>query len=370
MSARLFRRLVFSLIALALGISAAESAAATTIAGMPTDRLTLQSASNRTAPAQAAQPQTTRPYRVVLQVGHYKNNELPPQLSSLSGHTGAAGGGRTELELNLDVSARVAAALRARGVLVEIIPSTVPTGLTADAFIALHADGNGSRTTRGFKISTRWRSEVAQQDGMLVHALTDAYAAATGLPEDGGVTRNMRGYYAYSSWHPNYRISNLTPGAIVEMGFVTSAADRAVMYGQTDKVASGITTGILSFLNAAYGSPATTRNYGYGHGLVDPDINPDAPWLRPRGPGTGGNNGNNGTPSPNSSTGQPGDWQVYLIGRSTVNVYAAPGGGPVLTTLPRDTFYHSTLRKGDYYRIDLPNGTQGWVHRNTIVVQT
>jgi hypothetical protein len=241
---------------------------------------------------------------------------------------------------------------------VDILPATVPTGYTADAFIALHADGNNSRTARGFKISTRWRSEVARQDVMLVDTLTDAYRAATGLPEDDGVTRNMRGYYAYSPWRPTYRISNFTPGAIVEMGFVTSAADRAVMYGATHKVASGVATGIMNFLKAAYGSPATARSYGYGHGIVDPDINIDTRATMRSG-GSGG-----------PSRVQTGDWQVLLMGKPLVNVYAAAGGGSVIATVPKGNFYHSTVRSGDYYQITLPNGTQGWVHRNALVVQT
>jgi hypothetical protein len=297
-----------------------------------------------------------RPYRVALQVGHYKNNELPPSLSSLSGHTGAYGGGRSELELNLDVANRSARLLRAQGVIVDILPATVPTGYTADAFIALHADGNSSPAARGFKISTRWRSEVAMQDFMLVDMLTDSYRAATALPEDGNVTRNMRGYYAYSPWRPDYRVSNFTPSAIVEMGFVTSAADRAVMFNQTDKLASGVVIGILGFLKSAYGASPGSRAYGYG--LVDADINKPTPTPAPR----------TGASSPPSRQSK-GDWQVLLMGKSMVNVYSKSGGGPVLAQLPKGNFHHSIFRDGDYYRITLPNGQEGWIHRNALIVQ-
>ncbi len=309
--------------------------------------------------APVAAPQRT--LRVALQVGHYKNNEFPPQLSSLSGHTGAAGGGRTELELNLMVADRVARLLRAHGVLVDILPATVPTGYTSDAFVALHADGNASPSSRGFKISTRWRSEVAQQDGMLVQLLSDAYRSATKLPEDDMVTRNMRGYYAYAPWRPNYRVSNFTPGAIVEMGFMTNAADREVMFNQTDKVSAGIAAGILVFLKTAYLRPTDTVAYGYG--IQDADTYPDSAAQRiPTTPGTTGNGGN-------PSRIIEGDWQAFLMGKPLINVYSAPGSGPVVGTLRSGQFHRTTMRSGDYYRFTLPNGQTGWVHRNAIITQ-
>src|SRR5439155_25365322 len=87
-------------------------------------------------------------YRVGVQIGHYKNNELPPQLSRLVGSTGTYGGGRSEVDLNADIALRLAALLRAQGVLVDILPATVPTAYTADAFVAIHADGNSSPRAR------------------------------------------------------------------------------------------------------------------------------------------------------------------------------------------------------------------------------
>ncbi|MFL5733846.1 MAG: N-acetylmuramoyl-L-alanine amidase [Chloroflexia bacterium] len=303
----------------------------------------------------SAPPATPAPYRVAVQIGHYKNSELPEALSRLSGHTGAYGGGRSEVGLNYDVAQRLAAILRGKGVVVDILPATIQTGYTADAFVAVHADGNSSAAARGFKISTRWRSQVALQDGRLVEMLTDSYRGATGLPEDSNVTRNMRGYYSYASWRPNYRISNLTPGAIVEMGFMTNAADRQVMFKATDKVASGIAGGLMNFLQWAYGSPRGTRTYGYGH--VDSHIDLNAPAF----------------PAPTSGprmSAQTGDWQVLLMSsKPTVNIYDKPGGGVVIATLLRDQFLHSTMRKGDYYRVSLPGGKEGWVHRNAAVVQ-
>ena len=172
----------------------------------------------------------------------------------------------------------------------------------------------------------------------------------------------MRGYYAYASFRPNYRISNFTPGAIVEMGYMTNAADRVVMFNAPNKVAAGIAEGIVNFLKEAYGSPRAARSYGYG--VPDPSINLNAPWETPRGAGSGSTSG-----SSSQNRGQTGNWHVLLMGKPTIKVYSQAGGGQVIAQVPRDHFYHSTQRKGDYYLIDLPNGGTGWVHRNAIVVQ-
>lgn len=192
MSAPSFRRISVLMMALVIVYSAAQ--AAPSMAAAPVGDIP--------GATQAAPPPPPRNYKVGVQIGHYKNDELPDELSRLIGSVGTSGGGRTEVQLNLDVANRVARLLRAQGVLVDLLPATVPTGYSADAFIAIHADGNSSPTPRGYKISTRWRSEVAVQDATLVELLTAAYRAATGLPEDSNITRNMRGYYAYSPGGP------------------------------------------------------------------------------------------------------------------------------------------------------------------------
>jgi hypothetical protein len=335
------------------------------LGSVPPDWATLappsQPATAGLASAPAAPATAPRQYRVALQSGHYKSSELPDELSRLAENTGTAGGGRTEVDLNFDVSNRVAKLLRAQGILVDVLPATVSTGYSADAFIAIHADGNASSKPRGFKISTRWSSKVAFQDGQLVETLTDAYRAATGLPEDSAVTRNMRGYYAYSPRRANYRVSNFTPGAIVEMGYMTNSADRAVLFNSTDKVASGIANGIVAFLKATYGSPATDKSYGFGYGIVDKDINPRA-TPAPRPPGSGGSFG--------SSRPQTGDWQVLLMGKPTISVYTGPGGeGPIIAKVALDQFLHATVRQGDYYKVTLPDGRTGWINRISLVVQ-
>lgn len=319
-------------------------------------------AANHVQARQVQQAQAAaRPYKVGVQIGHYKNHELPAVLDDLIGNTGATAAGRTELELNILVANRLAKLLEAEGIQVDLLPATVPSGYSADAFVAIHADGSSSTRPRGFKISTRWRSEVAVQDARMVDIMTERYAALTGLPEDGTVTRNMRGYYAYATFRPNWRTSNYTPGAIVEMGFITNPTDRAFMFGQSDRVASAIKAGIVDFLKWAYGSPARQQEYGYGLGIVDPDLKPDD-YRRPRGGSGNSNRGPGGV--------QTGDWEVVLMGKSSINIYAASGGtGGVIARLGKGLVLKSTARKGDYYEVTTPEGKKGWIHRNAIVVK-
>ena len=75
--------------------------------------------------------------------------DLPPELAPISKQLGTYGGGRNEPQLALDIAERTAALLRAQGVVVDILPATVPTGYTADAFLSLHADGAASSSRRG-----------------------------------------------------------------------------------------------------------------------------------------------------------------------------------------------------------------------------
>jgi hypothetical protein len=195
-------------------------------------------------PAPTATP-VPGPPRVGLQVGHWKSNELPEELERLRTSAGAYAAGVWEWELNYDIARRAEALLLAEGVLVDVLPATVPPGYLADAFVSIHADGSPG-SARGYKAATPWRTSRASQ--ALLDAIDAEYGAATGLPRDGSITRNMRGYYAFSYRRHQHAIARTTPAVILEMGFLTSAADREVMLGQPDRVARGLVEGVLRYL--------------------------------------------------------------------------------------------------------------------------
>ena len=210
------------------------------------------------------------PPRVGLQAGHWKSKELPDELARLRTSSGANAGGFTEAEVNLAVAKRVAALLESRGMQVDLLPATVPPSYDADAFVSIHADGSASASSSGFKLATPWRTSRASQQ--LLDSLSEEYAAATGLPQDQGVTVNMRGYYAFNYRRHTHAIARTTPAVILEMGFLTSAADRAIMIGQADRVAVGIANGIVRYLNA--------RDPNDGAALLPPEYR----TQRPRSP--------------------------------------------------------------------------------------
>ncbi len=197
-------------------------------------------------PTPTPRPDGTPP-RVALQVGHLRSNELPDEQAHLRRSTGARWGTVTEAQLNLDIVNRIKPLLEARGVIVDIIPATVPPGYDADAFLAIHADGSTRSGPRGWKLATPWRTSAASK--LLLERVATSYGSITGMPEDvGGVTVNMRGYYAFNWRRHTHAIAATTPAIIVEMGFMTNAADRAVMFNDPDRIARAIAEGVLDYL--------------------------------------------------------------------------------------------------------------------------
>jgi N-acetylmuramoyl-L-alanine amidase len=207
--------------------------------------------------------------RVGIQIGHLRSNELPDELERLRNSTGAYFAGISESTLNGDIAVRVKALLEARGVEVELIPATVPPSYDVDAFVAIHADGIANGVKRGWKLATPWRTSPASQQ--LLRSVAESYPNATGMPEDvGGVTVNMRGYYAFAWRRHQHAVARTTPALIVEMGFLTSAADREIMIGQPDRVARGIADGILNYLDSGVWRNAEAR------------VSPDFKLMQPK----------------------------------------------------------------------------------------
>jgi hypothetical protein len=195
------------------------------------------------------------PQRVGLQAGHWLVEQVPPELRGLQG--GATGGGKQEWEVNLDLALRTQALLEAAGVQVDVLPTTIPEHYQAHVFVAIHADGDTSGRLRGFKVARPGFSSVPETDDRLVETLNAAYGAATGLPrDDEHISLRMRYYYAFNSRRYCHAVAPGVPQAIVEAGFLTSAADRGLLLGTPDVAARGIADGILRFLRES-ARPAT-----------------------------------------------------------------------------------------------------------------
>jgi hypothetical protein len=216
----------------------------TSRADAATDRL---SASSASALGPFMHRAGTAAIRVGIQVGHWRQEEMPPELGRLRESTGAEAGAVREVDVNLAIARELATLLEAAGISTDVLPATIPPGYLADAFVAIHADGAARSDARGWKASTAWRASAAAS--LLLDAVSESYGAITGLPEDRyGITYGMKGYYAFSAQRVRYALSPFTPCIIVETGFVTVASDRAVIVEQPRLVARAIAIGILRYL--------------------------------------------------------------------------------------------------------------------------
>ncbi len=190
------------------------------------------------APARTLAKRDGQQPRVGLQAGHWRRQEAPAPFNT---NTGASGGGKTEAEVNLDVAQRTAALLREAGCLVDVLPTWFSDGYTADVFVAIHADG-GPADRRGFFADAPVRSNIKSVEQRLVDLLNEEHAKATGIPYQNRSTPNSRYYYGFDRVNPG------TPRALIEMGFLTNAADREVMLGSPDIIARGLANAIIRFL--------------------------------------------------------------------------------------------------------------------------
>jgi len=178
--------------------------------------------------------------------------DVSNRVGILAGHWGYDTGavcsdGLREVDITYDIAQRVAARLRALGYEVDIlqeqdpdVPAPPLQNYRAAVFLSLHVDSCIPGAS-GFKV-TRWAfSQIPDIEDRLVECLEREYAATTGLARhDSSVTIDMWNYYAFRE------IAKPTPGAIIELGFMTE--DRWMLVGQPDLVAQGVVNGILCFL--------------------------------------------------------------------------------------------------------------------------
>src|SRR5205823_8180225 len=91
------------------------------------------------------------PKCVGLQAGHWLTDDVPDELHNLG--PGAEAGGWDEWEVNLLIAQAAAKALESDGVQVELLPTTIPIRYRANAFVAIHADGDLDPSLEGFKVA-------------------------------------------------------------------------------------------------------------------------------------------------------------------------------------------------------------------------
>lgn len=187
------------------------------------------------------------PPKVVLQVGHWKNSDLPDELARLRGNTGATGGGKSEWEVNYGIAQATKEILEKEGILVDIIPATVPAQYWSDVFVAIHADGSIDLSKSGYKVASP-RRDYTGNSQVLGESIEKNYQKSTNLIIDPNVTRNMRGYYAFAWWRYEHAVHPMSASVILETGFLSNSKDRRILIGTPEKSAQGLASGIIEYL--------------------------------------------------------------------------------------------------------------------------
>jgi N-acetylmuramoyl-L-alanine amidase len=137
--------------------------------------------------------------------------------------------------------------LQVEGIVVDMIPATVPPDYKADLFVSLHADSSEDPERRGYK-SAVFRFERNQNDALLKQIIDKNYFYFSGLPDDdNNVSGSMLEYYAFNYQRFKHTVSKKTPAIIVEMGYLSNEADLAFMENPVNP-AYALKIGILSYL--------------------------------------------------------------------------------------------------------------------------
>jgi N-acetylmuramoyl-L-alanine amidase len=182
--------------------------------------------------------------RLVAQ--RFAQSPPPMRIGIIAGHLNNDPGavcadGLTEVQVNLDITLRVAEQLRAEGVRVMVLGEFDPrlAGYTADALISIHADScvyyNDEAT--GYKISPSPYTDSTT----LYDCLVAGYEAATNLPFHANtITPHMTDYHAFRE------IGLGTPAVIIETGFMN--LDRELLTTNANIPAAGIADGLFCFL--------------------------------------------------------------------------------------------------------------------------
>jgi hypothetical protein len=187
------------------------------------------------------------PLKVGVQAGHWKNSELPDELERIRNNGGTSNGKTAEWQVNLKIAEEIEKILEPEGIVVDILPATIPPDYWADTFISIHADGSLDKNISGFKVASPWRDRTGKAS-MLVKNIEDTYEIQTGLEKDPNITRNMRGYYAFSWWRYEHAINPMTPAVIVETGFLTNPSDARMLINQPEVPAQAISDAVRDFL--------------------------------------------------------------------------------------------------------------------------
>jgi len=203
-------------------------------------------ASSPAAVTEVDPPEVAAP-RIALQAGHWQAADAPDELARLRSN-GTRGGGMHESEVTLRIARLAAEMLEEAGIMVDVLPTTIPPRYHADLFISIHADGHNSTTATGFKVAAPRRDQTGVARDF-AEVLARSYGQVTGLRRSLNVTRQMENYYAFNSRRYEHSLDPSTVAVILETGFLTSPSDRRIIVDQPELSARGIAEAVLAFLD-------------------------------------------------------------------------------------------------------------------------
>jgi len=177
----------------------------------------------------------------------------------VAGHWGHDSGavcndGLQEVEVNLKIASLVQKYLHELGYEVDLLKEFDMrlAGYQAAALVSIHADScdyiNDQAT--GFKVASALGSVHPERAARLTACLRSRYGQATALPlHSTSVTIDMTSYHAFGE------ISENTPAAIIETGFMN--LDRQLLTQNPELIAQAITDGITCYLRNESITPTT-----------------------------------------------------------------------------------------------------------------
>jgi N-acetylmuramoyl-L-alanine amidase len=187
------------------------------------------------------------PPRVGLQVGHEGSQDHPEELASLRISTGGHWRGVDEVDVNRQVATVLATMLEAHGIVVDVLPATVPPGYHADLVVSIHADSSPDPSRRGYK-SAHYDPPRNHLEPVLKTHIDEAYFLASSLPDDHlNVSSNMFHYYAFNNPTYQHTIHPGTPAVIVELGYISHPDDLRFMH-TVERPAAALRNGIVRYL--------------------------------------------------------------------------------------------------------------------------
>ena len=184
---------------------------------------------------------TPRPRPLIgIVVGHWGDNNDPGAVCDPSFDPDL-----TEFKVNQAVASRLRDNLIAQGFDVDLLKEfdeRLP-GYRALALVSIHADSclyiNDEAT--GYKVAAELANPRPERSARLTACIQDRYGKATNLPyHAGSITDDMTSYHAFNE------IDEDTTAAIIEVGFLN--LDRQILTEGQDRIAQGITDGILCYV--------------------------------------------------------------------------------------------------------------------------